>query len=172
MLPCRYAENLSTSCVPPFATPLMDYPHQHREDWKDQNQMNDTPTTPGGRTPPASPHRIGVTIDCPDPDSAAAFWERFLGYQRRPHPAGSAYVTVDCPENLAGPPHLTFQRVPEPKTDKARAHLDIFVDHAQPLTRQMLAAGAHQISVTDAGEWTTRVLTDPAGNEFCVIGPD
>ncbi|HET9773272.1 MAG TPA: VOC family protein, partial [Acidimicrobiia bacterium] len=24
----------------------------------------------------------------------------------------------------------------------------------------------------EAGEWTTRVLQDPAGNEFCVIGPD
>lgn len=134
--------------------------------------MNDTPTTPGGRTPLASPHRIGITIDCRDPDVAAAFWERFLGYQRRPQSEGSTYVTVDCPEHVAGPPHLTFQRVPEPKTGKTRAHLDLFVDNAQPLTRQMLAAGAHQVSVTDAGEWTTRVLTDPAGNEFCVIGPD
>jgi hypothetical protein len=29
-----------------------------------------------------------------------------------------------------------------------------------------------QVSRTEAGEWTTRVLQDPAGNEFCVIGPD
>ncbi|WP_026189352.1 VOC family protein [Salinispora mooreana] len=135
--------------------------------------MYDTPTTTGAdRKVLAFPLRIGVTIDCPDPDLGATFWERFLGYQRRPHSEGSTYVTVDCPENVAGPPHLTFQRVPETKTGKARVHLDLFVDNAQPLTRQMLAAGAHQISVTDAGEWTTRVLTDPAGNEFCVIGPD
>mgnify|MGYP006196473027 CR=1 FL=1 len=26
-------------------------------------------------------------------------------------------------------------------------------------------------AITVAGEWTTRVLRDPAGNEFCVIGP-
>uniref|UniRef100_A8M564 Glyoxalase/bleomycin resistance protein/dioxygenase n=1 Tax=Salinispora arenicola (strain CNS-205) TaxID=391037 RepID=A8M564_SALAI len=130
------------------------------------------PTTCADRTFLASPHRIGITIDCPDPASAAAFWERFLGYQRRPHAEGSTYVTVDCPEHVAGPPHLTFQQVPEPKTSKARAHLDLFVDHARPLTQQMLAAGAQQVSVTEAGEWTTRVLTDPAGNEFCVIGPD
>ena len=35
-----------------------------------------------------------------------------------------------------------------------------------------LAAGASLVSRTEAGEWTTRVLQDPAGNEFCVIGPD
>jgi hypothetical protein len=35
-----------------------------------------------------------------------------------------------------------------------------------------LAAGASSVSRTEAGEWTTRVLQDPAGNEFCVIGPD
>lgn len=139
-----------------------------------KSDMNaELPTTTGAdRKVLAFPHRIGITIDCRDPDSAAAFWERFLGYRRRPHSAGSTYVTVDCPENVAGPPQLTFQRVSEPKTGKARTHLDLFVDHAQPLTRQMLAAGASQVRVTDAGEWTTRVLTDPAGNEFCVIGPD
>ncbi len=139
----------------------------------DSHMNAEPPTTTGvDSTVLAFPHRIGVTIDCPDPDSAAAFWERFLGYQRRPHTEGSAYVTVDCPGSVTGPPHLTFQRVTEPKTGKVRTHLDLFVDHARPLTRQMVAAGASQVSVTDAGEWTTRVLTDPAGNEFCVIGPD
>ena len=32
--------------------------------------------------------KIGVTIDCPDPDQLAAFWEQFLGYERRPGGAG------------------------------------------------------------------------------------
>jgi hypothetical protein len=36
----------------------------------------------------------------------------------------------------------------------------------------MIAAGASSLSITEPGEWTTRVLQDPAGNEFCVIGPD
>jgi hypothetical protein len=40
------------------------------------------------------------------------------------------------------------------------------------LVAEMLAAGAAPLSITEAGEWTTRVLLDPAGNEFCVIGPD
>jgi hypothetical protein len=37
---------------------------------------------------------------------------------------------------------------------------------------EMIKAGAASLSTTEAGEWTTRVLQDPAGNEFCVIGPD
>ena len=36
----------------------------------------------------------------------------------------------------------------------------------------MVSAGAVMVSVTEAGEWTTRILQDPAGNEFCVIGPE
>jgi hypothetical protein len=119
-----------------------------------------------------TPPRIGITIDCPDPDQLAAFWERFLGYVRRPGPAGGPYVTIDRPDGTDGPPHLTFQQVPEAKTGKARTHLDLFAEHAAPMVAEMIAAGATALTTTEAGEWTTRVLQDPAGNEFCVIGPD
>jgi hypothetical protein len=113
-----------------------------------------------------------LTIDCPDPQVAADFWRPFLGYQQRPAAADGQYVVLDRPEGTAGPVSVAFQRVAEPKTVKARAHLDLFVDHAEPVVTAMLAAGATRLSVTPAGEWTTRVLQDPAGNEYCVIGPD
>jgi hypothetical protein len=116
--------------------------------------------------------KIGITIDCPDPDQLAAFWEQFLGYVRRPDGGSGPYVTIDRPGGADGPPHLTFQRVPEAKTTKVRTHLDLFVDHAAPIVAKMIAAGATSLAITEAGEWTTRVLQDPAGNEFCVIGPD
>jgi hypothetical protein len=116
--------------------------------------------------------RIGITIDCPDPDKLAAFWERFLGYVRRPDSGSGPYVTIDRPGGSDGPPHLTFQRVPEPKTTKVRTHLDLFVEHAAPMVAEMVAAGASPLAITQAGDWTTRVMQDPAGNEFCVIGPD
>lgn len=119
-----------------------------------------------------APLRIGITIDCPDPEQLAAFWARFLGYERRAGAAGGPYVTIDRRADAEGPPHVTFQRVPEPKTAKARSHLDLFVEHALPMVDEMLAAGAVSVATTEAGEWTTRVVQDPAGNEFCVIGPD
>jgi hypothetical protein len=120
-----------------------------------------------------APKRIGITVDCPDAAQLAAFWERCLGYTRRPGASGGPYVTLERGDGSPdGPPLLTFQTVPEPKTSKARIHLDLFVDQAQPLVDEMRAAGASLVSRTEAGDWTTRVLHDPAGNEFCVIGPD
>jgi len=116
--------------------------------------------------------RIGLTIDCPDPDMLARFWEESIGYRRRPGGEGGPYVTVERPGDVDGPPHLTFQRVPEPKASKARAHLDLFVEHAAPMVSSMIAAGATLMEITEAGDWTTRILQDPAGNEFCVIGPE
>ena len=75
--------------------------------------------------------QIGITVDCPDVDQLAEFWERCLGYAWRPGAPGGPYVTLErvdgCPD---GPPVVTFQTVPEPKTSKARIHLDLFVDHA------------------------------------------
>jgi hypothetical protein len=41
-----------------------------------------------------------------------------------------------------------------------------------PIVAEMVDAGATSVAITEAGEWTTRVLQDPARNEFCVIGPD
>ncbi|MEY2477705.1 MAG: hypothetical protein QOG87_3020 [Actinomycetota bacterium] len=121
---------------------------------------------------PALKH-IGITVDCPDADQLAEFWERCLGYARRPGASGGPYVTLERVDGSPdGPPVVTFQSVPEPKTSKARIHLDLFVDEAQPLVDEMRAAGASLVSCTEAGEWTTRVLQDPAGNEFCIIGPD
>ena len=119
-----------------------------------------------------SPPKIGVTLDCPDPEVVAVFWEKFLGYQRRPGKSGGPYVTLERPEGGSGPAQVAFQRVPEPKTSKARVHMDLFVEHARPIMEEMITAGARSLETIEAGEWTTRILQDPAGNEFCLIGPD
>ena len=120
-----------------------------------------------------TPRQVGITVECADAVRLAAFWERFLGYTRRPAAPGSPYVTIERGDDSPdGPPVVTFQTVPEPKAAKARLHLDLFVDQAQQLVDEVLAAGASLVSRVEAGEWTTRVLQDPAGNEFCVIGPD
>lgn len=116
--------------------------------------------------------RVGVTVDCADPDTLAVFWSRFLGYGRRSSSAGSPYVTIERPVGGDGPPQLVFQRVPESKVGKARLHLDLFVEHASSMLDEMVAEGATVLSRAEAGEWTTRVLQDPEGNEFCLIGPD
>lgn len=117
--------------------------------------------------------RIGLTIDCDDPDRLASFWAVFTGYRCRSGAGGNGpYVTIDRPDGVDGPPHITFQRVPEAKTVKVRIHLDLFVDHAEPVVSEMIESGARLVERTEAGAWTTRIMQDPAGNEFCVVGPD
>ena len=108
-----------------------------------------------------APTKIGITIDCPDPDQLAAFWERFLGYVRRPDRPGGPYVTIDRPDGAEGPPHLTFQRVPEPKVSKARTHLDLFVEHAAPMVDEMITAGAASLATTEPS-LRFRQVTEPA----------
>ena len=95
-----------------------------------------------------------------------------MNYSRRPTTLGSPYVTIERPEGSNGIALVTFQRVPERKTTKARVRLDLLVDHAQPILDAMIADGATTMHIIPAQEWTTRVLTDSAGNEFCLIGPD
>src|SRR4051812_25620179 len=61
-----------------------------------------------------APKRIGITVDCPDAAELATFWERCLGYTRRPGASGGPYVTLERGDGSPdGPPLLTFQTVPE-----------------------------------------------------------
>jgi hypothetical protein len=67
---------------------------------------------------------------------------------RRPDRGGGPYVTIDRPDGTDGPPHVTFQRVPEAKTRKVRTHLDLIVEHAAPMTVEMIGAGATSLAIT------------------------
>jgi uncharacterized Fe-S cluster-containing radical SAM superfamily enzyme len=82
----------------------------------------------------------------------------------------STFVTLLRPATLLGvEPHI-FQRVPEGKVAKNRAHLDVHVDEEQKLAEveRLTAWGARHIEThADRGP-TTYVMQDPEGNEFCL----
>ncbi|MFF3452155.1 VOC family protein [Streptomyces sp. NPDC002667] len=65
---------------------------------------------------------------------------------------------------------LLFQRVPEPKTEKNRLHLDLHPGEGRRADEvaRLTALGASVLREVrePAGAWT--VMTDPEGNEFCV----
>jgi Glyoxalase-like domain len=69
------------------------------------------------------------------------------------------------------PPTLTFARVPEGKTVKNRLHLDVSpTDREQgEEVRRLLDLGAQHADVGQTGDESWVVLTDPEGNEFCVL---
>ena len=64
---------------------------------------------------------IDIVIDCADPETLAEFWAEALGYTK----AGmfDPYYVLLAPTREHPP--VILQRVPEPKTTKARIHFDV-----------------------------------------------
>lgn len=141
--------------------------------------------------------RFTLALDAADPKALGTFWATALGYVEEPPPKpyatwpetfdawglprerwNDAYAVVD-PEGVG--PRLFLQRVPEPKTAKNRLHLDVWVpgetreNPASPDDKRAHAAhlvehGATILQELDRpgmGFWV--VMSDPEGNEFCVV---
>jgi catechol 2,3-dioxygenase-like lactoylglutathione lyase family enzyme len=116
-----------------------------------------------------------VAIDCADPRALARFWCSVLGYEVQDESDG--VVTIGSPLVPEGkrrpgpvPPTLTFAPVPEGKTVKNRLHLDVNPTDGEQddEVRRLLDLGARPADVGQ-GEQSWVVLTDPEGNEFCVL---
>jgi predicted enzyme related to lactoylglutathione lyase len=110
-------------------------------------------------------HLSHVVIDCHDPDLLATFWSAALGVEvaMRWH----QYVVLDAPAD--GGSALAFQRVPEPKSGKNRVHVDLSVDDLDVASAAVEALGGTvQHDASEAGV-QVRVMTDPEGNEFCLV---
>ncbi len=125
--------------------------------------------------------RVTITFDAIDPPTIADFWAAALGYATNDS-YGADQTDIAVAEDPDGPgPRLLFLRVPEAKATKNRVHLDVHCgidrtgasleDHqaaiatvVAELTSLGAVEGPHFVEVTP---WT--VMTDPEGNEFCVV---
>ena len=65
--------------------------------------------------------RLGLVLDCADPDRLAEFWSAAIGYSTLGG-AGNYVLLVD---ESGQQPKLLLQRVTEPKSGKNRMHFDI-----------------------------------------------
>lgn len=107
-----------------------------------------------------------VTIDCADPERLAEFWGALLGYQRQPN--FTASFRMGPPAGKTGPVLLFAHQNPGAKTTKNRLHLDLRPDERELFVAHAMALGATRVGwAADITGWT--VLTDPEGNEFCVL---
>jgi catechol 2,3-dioxygenase-like lactoylglutathione lyase family enzyme len=111
-----------------------------------------------------------VSVDTADPRAIATFWEAALGWRRTYEDDDE--VVLEPP---AGSPEdgvaadLLFLRVPEDKAVKNRLHLDLRpADQAAEVAR-LEALGAARVDIGQGDDVTWVVLTDPDGNEFCVL---
>src|SRR6266567_2722283 len=82
---------------------------------------------------------IAVVLDCADPEGLAQFWAEALGYRRQP--LEEPYLML-LPAQRGGGPGLTLQRVPEPKADKNRMHIDLHVEDVDREVARLVALGA------------------------------
>ncbi|MFF8902352.1 VOC family protein [Streptomyces lydicus] len=110
----------------------------------------------------ASPMRINaLIIDATDPDGLAAFWSELLG---RPVVGRTGpYVWLRREDGLG----LGFQQTAEPKSGKNRMHFDI--TSADPAAEQQRVEALGGRRLEQYAEGGFLVMTDPEGNEFCIL---
>jgi predicted enzyme related to lactoylglutathione lyase len=110
--------------------------------------------------------RMGLVLDCAEPESLARFWAEALGYTN----VGSAGSYVMLLPAEGGGPQLLLQQVPEPKATKNRMHVDIHVADIESEARRLAAMGARRLATDQLEEHGTHwvLMADPEGNEFCV----
>ncbi|MGO1973992.1 MAG: VOC family protein [Propionibacteriaceae bacterium] len=113
-----------------------------------------------------------TTFDAHDAYAQSIFWSKVLDWSedpRDPNEPEHEECMIFSPD---GTERLLFIEVPESKAVKNRLHLDLAA--ADDTTRdaevaRVLALGAEVLADLRApdGGWAT--LTDPEGNEFCIL---
>ena len=109
-----------------------------------------------------------LVVDCHDPAALAEFWAAVLDYRIADEDPVEGLVEIEGPAGSG--PTILFAKVPERKTVKNRLHIDVNPrdrDQAAEVER-IIGLGARRADVGQ-GDVSWVVLTDPEGNEFCVL---
>ena len=116
--------------------------------------------------------RVSVVLDCLDPDALAPWWAEALAYRDVESPPG--YRVLVPAEGEPPGPVLILQRVPEPRAAKNRMHLDLHARDPHTHVARLVDLGGARVGtwveelVESVGvRW--QVMTDPEGNELCVV---
>lgn len=114
------------------------------------------------------PSRIAViAIDAVQPRVVADFWCAVLGWRVLEQDTDG--VSIAPPDGSW--PTIDVLAVPEGKAVKNRLHLDLRADGVTTAAEleRLLAAGARRVDVGQEPDVTWVVLSDPEGNEFCLL---
>jgi hypothetical protein len=110
-----------------------------------------------------------VVVNCADPRAMAQFWNGAIDWAL--HEVTDDFARLRSARGFG--PYLEFVRTPDLNAWPTRVHLDLRPyagdDHAEEVAR------LHTLGAADAdigqGDVPWAVLTDPEGNEFCVLTP-
>ncbi|RLV57180.1 4a-hydroxytetrahydrobiopterin dehydratase [Aeromicrobium phragmitis] len=110
----------------------------------------------------AVPQCITIGIDAIDATRVRPFWKAVLGYEDDPDD------DTDLVDPARSGPTVWFQQMDEPRPQRNRIHLDVYVpiDHAEQRVAAALEAGGTLVTDRYAPSWW--VLADAEGNEACV----
>ncbi len=115
-----------------------------------------------------------IVLDCVDLDRASAFWCGALGYVGPPPEwqSGSGSYRQFLPADGDGI-ELLLQQVSEGHSGKNRVHLDLRTADLNGEVTRLVKLGAVRQTDEPVQEhgWTWHVLSDPDGNELCVLEP-
>ena len=115
-----------------------------------------------------------LTLDAQDPARQAEFWSRALGLRVVAGDDGAAKL-YPTPGSAPGTPSVWLQPTSASKREKLRLHLDlrpaagVTVDAE---VQRLIGLGARRADVGQSGSERFTVLSDPEGNEFCVLHID
>ncbi|BBF99480.1 MULTISPECIES: VOC family protein [Pseudonocardia] len=108
-----------------------------------------------------------LTIDVRDPVASARWWAATLDWEITSHePAG---VEVHPPDRQG--PSLFFVENYGAKLGKNRLHLDLAAEDQAAVLEQLISRGATRVDIGQAPDADCVVLSDPDGNEFCLLEP-
>jgi predicted enzyme related to lactoylglutathione lyase len=110
------------------------------------------------------------TLDVQDVELMSRFWAEALGYRMESGDDGCAklYPPDDAP---AGALTVWLQACAGPKSGKNRNHPDLTVPEGDvdDEVKRLIELGASPADVGQTGNETFVVLSDPEGNEFCLL---
>ncbi|MBA3338657.1 MAG: 4a-hydroxytetrahydrobiopterin dehydratase [Geodermatophilaceae bacterium] len=110
----------------------------------------------------AALQKTEIAIDCMDPDAIREFWRVGLDLQ------GSKSGDGALVDPSGAVPAVWFQKMSEPRPDRNRLHIDVYLPRGQAEDRveALLAAGGRRVNDQHAPSWW--VMADAEGNELCV----
>ena len=118
-------------------------------------------------------HMNSVTVEALDPSAQARFWTQALGwhlvYEGQDEHGGWALVAPAPSREEGGLAYpVMFWRVCTAKAVKNRWHFDLAPDDQAVEVARLQALGALRANIGQ-GQVAWVVMTDPEGNEFCVL---
>jgi catechol 2,3-dioxygenase-like lactoylglutathione lyase family enzyme len=112
---------------------------------------------------------VGSTvINVADLDRAIAFWTAALGYVVRS--SDSTFAVLTDPRRRWS--NVSLQLSKTPKQGRNRLHLDLYTTDQPGEVARLESLGAQQPPWEYPPDADFVVMTDPDGNEFCVIQTD